>query len=44
MYPGSPFTLSDEVNDARWQLPADIEVAEVLEADREFLRALGARG
>jgi len=38
------FTLSDEVNDARWQLPAEIEVADVLEADREFLRALGARG
>ena len=38
------FTLSDEVNDARWQLPVEIEVADVLEADREFLRALGARG
>ena len=38
------FKLSEEVNDARWQLPADIEVASVLEADREFLRALGARG
>jgi hypothetical protein len=25
-------------------LPAEIEVADVLEADREFLRALGARG
>jgi 8-oxo-dGTP diphosphatase len=38
------FTLSDEVNDSRWQLPAEIEVAGVLEADRDFLRALGARG
>jgi 8-oxo-dGTP diphosphatase len=38
------FELSEEVNDARWQLPADIEVAHVLEADRDFLRALGARG
>jgi 8-oxo-dGTP diphosphatase len=38
------FELSDEVNDARWQLPAEIEVAHVLEADRDFLRALGARG
>ena len=38
------FLLSDEVNDARWQLPADIEVGNVLEADRDFLRALGARG
>ena len=37
------FVLSDEVHDARWQLPADIEVAHVLEADRDFLRALGAR-
>ncbi|MEQ1833460.1 MAG: (deoxy)nucleoside triphosphate pyrophosphohydrolase [Candidatus Eisenbacteria bacterium] len=38
------FTLSDEVNDARWQEPADIDVAHVLEADREFLRGMGARG
>ncbi len=38
------FELSDEVNDARWQLPVEIEVAHVLEADRDFLRALGARG
>jgi 8-oxo-dGTP diphosphatase len=38
------FTLSDEVNDSRWQLPAEIDVAGVLEADRDFLRALGARG
>ena len=38
------FKLSDEVNDTRWQLPAEIEVASVLEADRDFLRALGARG
>ncbi len=37
------FTLSDEVNDARWQLPADIDVAQVLEADRDFLRELGAK-
>ena len=38
------FTLSDEVNDARWQVPADIDVAQVLEADRDFLRELGAKG
>lgn len=38
------FTLSDEVHDARWQVPADIDVMQVLEADRDFLRALGARG
>ena len=38
------FILSDEVHDVRWQSPAEIEVAHVLEADRDFLRALGARG
>ena len=38
------FTLSDEVNDARWQEPADIDVTQVLEADRDFLRSLGAKG
>jgi 8-oxo-dGTP diphosphatase len=37
------FTLSDEVRDVRWQMPADIDLREVLEADRDFLRALGAR-
>ena len=36
------FTLSDEVHAARWQPPAEIELAEVLEADRDFLRSLGA--
>ncbi len=38
------FTLSDEVNDARWQLPADIDITQVLEADRDFLRGMGAKG
>lgn len=38
------FALSGEVNDARWRVPEEIEVADVLEADRDFLRALGARG
>ncbi len=38
------FTLSDEVSDARWQPPAEIDLASVLEADRDFLRALGAPG
>jgi 8-oxo-dGTP diphosphatase len=38
------FTLSDEVNDARWLPPAEIELQHVLEADRDFLRSLGARG
>ena len=34
------FTLSDEVHAARWQAPAEIELHEVLEADRDFLRSL----
>lgn len=38
------FVLSDEVNDARWQPPSEIDLARVLEADRDFLRSLGARG
>ena len=38
------FTLSDEVHDSRWQAPADIDLARVLEADRDFLRSLGAGG
>jgi 8-oxo-dGTP diphosphatase len=38
------FTLSDEVHDARWQPPAQVDLAGVLEADRDFLRSLGARG
>ncbi len=37
------FTLSDEVHDARWLPPAEIDLGGVLEADRDFLRALGAR-
>jgi 8-oxo-dGTP diphosphatase len=37
------FTLSAEVNDARWQEPAGIDLSVVLEADRDFLRSLGAR-
>ena len=38
------FALSHEVHATRWQLPADIELGQVLEADRDFLRGLGARG
>lgn len=38
------FTLSDEVKASRWLPPAEIDVAGVLEADRDFLRELGARG
>ena len=36
------FTLSGEVHAARWQLPAEIDISEVLEADREFVRSLGS--
>ena len=38
------FTPSPEVHATRWQTPAEIELGEVLEADRDFLRSLGARG
>ena len=38
------FARSAEVHAVRWQNPAEIELALVLEADRDFLRALGARG
>ena len=38
------FTLSDEVNAARWLPPAEIDLSGVLEADRDFLRSLGAPG
>ena len=38
------FTLSDEVNDARWQEVSEIDVMQVLEADRDFLRGMGAKG
>ena len=37
------FTLSHEVHAARWQPPAEIDLASVLAADRDFLRELGAR-
>ena len=38
------FTPSSEVHAMRWAKPADVDVAGVLEADRDFLRGLGARG
>jgi 8-oxo-dGTP diphosphatase len=38
------FILGEEVQEARWQPPAEIDLAGVLEADRGFLRSLGARG
>ena len=38
------FTQGTGVHAWRWVEPAAIELAEVLEADREFLRSLGARG
>lgn len=37
------FTPSEAVHAWRWLRPADVPLAEVLEADRDFLRALGAR-
>ncbi len=37
------FAPSDEVHAVRWQKPEDIRLDEVLEADRDFLRGLGAR-
>ncbi len=40
---GSPtFTCSEAVHAVRWCEPAAIDVREVLEADRAFLRSLGA--
>jgi 8-oxo-dGTP diphosphatase len=36
------FTLGAEVHAVRWQPPAEIALDDVLEADRGFLRALGA--
>ena len=36
------FTPSAAVHAFRWQRPADIDTSEVLEADRDFLRELGA--
>ena len=38
------FTPSPAVHAVRWVNPAELDLAEVLAADREFLRALGARG
>ena len=36
------FAPSEAVHAARWVLPKDIDTAEVLEADRAFMRGLGA--
>jgi 8-oxo-dGTP diphosphatase len=41
---GFEFQRSPEVHAVRWVRPADIDLAVVLEADRDFLRGLGARG
>ena len=38
------FTRSPEVHAVRWVRPAEIDLSVVLEADRDFLRGLGARG
>lgn len=37
------FARSDAVHAWRWMRPVDVALDEVLEADRDFLRALGAR-
>jgi 8-oxo-dGTP diphosphatase len=34
------FILNSEVHEVRWTRPADVDPAEVLEADRRFLAAL----
>jgi mutator protein MutT len=38
------FTPSPAVHAVRWADPAEIDLGEVLAADREFLRSLGASG
>jgi 8-oxo-dGTP diphosphatase len=38
------FVPSGAVHEVRWTAPRDIELHEVLEADRAFLARLGARG
>ena len=38
------FTPSPAVHAVRWVKPAELDLTEVLAADREFLRTLGARG
>jgi len=37
------FKIGHGVQATRWQIPAETDLAEVLAADREFLRSLGAR-
>lgn len=37
------FQPNDEVNDLRWVRPADVDLRDVLAADRDFLVSLGAR-
>jgi 8-oxo-dGTP diphosphatase len=37
------FTTSAAVHAVRWVRPADVRLEDVLEADRDFLRRLGAR-
>lgn len=38
------FTPSPEVHAVRWVIPGELDLRDVLAADREFLRGLGARG
>ena len=40
---GTPFTPGHGIHAHRWVLPGDIDVAQVLEADRAFVRSLGAK-
>lgn len=37
------FTPSAAVHAVRWEVPRDVRVADLLEADRDFVRSLGAR-
>lgn len=39
---GDAFTASAAVHDVRWLRPADVRLDDVLEADRAFVRRLGA--
>ena len=38
------FVRSEAVHDSRWVLPSEVQLEQVLEGDREFLRGLGAGG
>ncbi len=42
--PSESFRPSAEVHAIRWMKPSDVDLSEVLAADRDFLRSLGAAG